>query len=137
MLIWHILNSGHWTTAWIRMKIMQLSGLLNWLNINCQESHDIWYHLQNVTFGMSRREHNPTAAAIFLKTERQPQGFMQNYLNYPCWERWFKCFFFKDDAPNTLYISFGNLKILEQRLPCGTHQEREHFGFSELHASPC
>lgn len=51
---------------------------------------------------------------------RQPHGFMQNSLNIPAEENGLTDFSSRVMLRNILYASFGNVKILEQRLPCGT-----------------
>ena len=61
---------------------------------------------------MSRREHNPTAAAI-KNIRRQPQGFMQSILNIPVEQNDLTEFSSSTMLQNTLYASFENLKILE------------------------
>jgi len=66
-----------------------------------------------------REKHNPTAAAI-LNKRRQPYGFMQNILNIPVEQNGLTDFSSRIVLHNILYASSGNVKVLEQRLPCGT-----------------
>lgn len=115
------LNSGHQVTLGVRMRITAFRILGDYISITVRSClhrtalstpyrSSIWH---------VRGKNSPTAAAMVNK-RRQPHGFMQNILNIPDEQNGLTDFSSRMMLQNILYASFGKVKILEQRLPCGT-----------------
>lgn len=107
------------TKPHLRMKITDLRFLNDHTGTASRRlpAQDTTFHnLQKVTFGMSKGK-TESHSSSHLKQRRQPHGFMQSILNIPVEQNGLTDF---SSRKNILYASFGNMKVLEQWLPCGT-----------------
>ncbi|MCQ6473256.1 hypothetical protein NPN13_23510, partial [Vibrio parahaemolyticus] len=75
-------------------------------------------HLQKLHLACQRKKQSHSSGQV--KQKRHPNGYMQNILNIPDELNGLTDFSSRMMLQNILYASFGKVKILEQRLPCGT-----------------
>lgn len=122
--IWHSSQSWPLSQPWVWRTVTAFRVLGDYISAAgpgseaaCRGQH--FPSLTEVTFGMSEERTQSHAAAMSNK-RRQPHGFMQNNLNIPAEENGLTDLSSRMMRRNILYASFGNVKILEQRLPCGT-----------------